>query len=115
MAVLHLVQTGKLSLDADVNQYLKSWKVPTNGFTEKTKITLRELLSHTAGVTVHGFPGYASDTPLPTPLTVIDQSQYGLDQPIAMESLLEPPWQNRSRLTQAVPITAMGKHKLDIQ
>ena len=72
MAVLHLVQTGKLNLDTDVNQYLKSWKVPANEFTEKTKITLRELLSHTAGMTVHGFPGYASDAPLPTLVQVLN-------------------------------------------
>src|ERR1700687_4721282 len=38
MAVLHIVQTGKLNLDTDLNQYLKSWKVPSNSFTEKTKI-----------------------------------------------------------------------------
>ena len=66
MAVMHLVQTGKLNLDTDVNEYLKSWRVPANDFTRKAKITLRELLSHTAGMTVHGFPGYASDAPLPT-------------------------------------------------
>ena len=72
MAVMHLVQAGKLNLDTDVNQYLKSWKVPSNSFTEKTKITLRELLSHTAGMTVHGFPGYASDTPLPTLVQVLN-------------------------------------------
>jgi CubicO group peptidase (beta-lactamase class C family) len=72
MAVMHLVQTGKLNLDTDVNQYLKSWKVPTNDFTQKTTITLRELLSHTAGMTVHGFPGYASDAPLPTLVQVLN-------------------------------------------
>lgn len=72
MAVMHLVQTGKLNLDTDVNLYLKSWKIPSNSFTEKTKITLRELLSHTAGMTVHGFPGYASDATLPTLLQVLN-------------------------------------------
>ncbi len=66
MAVLRLVQSGKLNLDADVNQYLKTWKIPANAFTERAKVTLRELLTHTAGLTVHGFPGYASDAPLPT-------------------------------------------------
>ena len=72
MAVMHLVQTGKLNLDTDVNQYLKSWKVPSNSLTEKAKVTLRELLSHTAGMTVHGFPGYASDAPLPTLVQVLN-------------------------------------------
>jgi CubicO group peptidase (beta-lactamase class C family) len=72
MAVLHLAEAGKLDLDADVNQYLKRWKVPANTFTEKTKVTLRELLTHTAGMTVHGFPGYASDSALPTLLQVLN-------------------------------------------
>jgi CubicO group peptidase (beta-lactamase class C family) len=72
MAVMHLIQTGKLNLDTDVNQYLKSWKVPANSLTEKTSVTLRELLSHTAGVTVHGFPGYASDEPLPTLVQILN-------------------------------------------
>jgi CubicO group peptidase (beta-lactamase class C family) len=72
MAVMHLVQIGKLNLDTDVNQYLKSWRIPASDFTQKTKITLRELLSHTAGMTVHGFPGYASDAPLPTLVQVLN-------------------------------------------
>jgi CubicO group peptidase (beta-lactamase class C family) len=72
MAVLHLAESGKLGLDADVNQYLKTWKVPANIFTEKTKVTLRELLTHTAGMTVHGFPGYASDAARPTVVQVLN-------------------------------------------
>lgn len=71
LAVLRLVQSGKLDLDTDVNRYLKTWKVPDNEFTAKTKVTLRELLTHTAGMTVHGFPGYASDAPLPTVTQVL--------------------------------------------
>jgi CubicO group peptidase (beta-lactamase class C family) len=72
IAVLHLAESGKLDLDADVNQYLKTWKVPANTFTEKTKVTLRELLTHTAGMTVHGFPGYASDSARPTLAQVLN-------------------------------------------
>ena len=72
MAVLHLAESGKLKLDADVNQYLKTWKVPSNTFTEKTKVTLRELLTHTAGITVHGFPGYASDATRPSVVQVLN-------------------------------------------
>jgi CubicO group peptidase (beta-lactamase class C family) len=48
-----------------VNRYLKRWKVPANRFTDQTKVTLRELLSHTAGMTVHGFPGYKVTDRLP--------------------------------------------------
>jgi CubicO group peptidase (beta-lactamase class C family) len=72
LAVLRLVESGKLNLDTDVNQYLKSWKVPENSFTEHSKVTLRRLLSHSAGMTVHGFPGYASDEPAPTLAQVLN-------------------------------------------
>jgi CubicO group peptidase (beta-lactamase class C family) len=72
MAVLRLVQSNKLNLDVDVNQYLKSWKVPQNRFTEQKIVTLRELLTHTAGMTVHGFPGYASDAAVPTIVQVLN-------------------------------------------
>lgn len=75
LAVMRLVQSGKLDLDADVNTYLKTWKVPENEFTRNSKITLRELLSHTAGMTVHGFPGYASDEPRPTTIQILNGSK----------------------------------------
>src|SRR5262249_39243542 len=54
LGVLHLVQEGRLSLDKDVNSYLRSWNVPENEFTKEKKVTLRRILSHTAGLTVHG-------------------------------------------------------------
>ena len=72
LAALRLAEAGKLDLDADVNSYLKSWKVPASKFTDDKKVTVRELLSHTAGMTVHGFPGYAGDAPLPTLRQMLD-------------------------------------------
>jgi CubicO group peptidase (beta-lactamase class C family) len=72
LGALHWVQMGKLDLDADVNQYLKTWKIPTNAFTDQKPVTLRELLSHTAGMTVHGFPGYAGDAPVPNLRQILD-------------------------------------------
>ncbi|MEP7274190.1 MAG: serine hydrolase [Acidobacteriota bacterium] len=66
LAALRLVEQGKLSLDEDVNLKLKTWRVPENELTRKQKVTLRRLLSHSAGLTVHGFPGYAADAPVPT-------------------------------------------------
>src|SRR6202040_2037801 len=71
-AVLRLVEQRKLNLDVDVSQYLRSWKPPTNKFTEQKKVTLRELLSHTAGSTVHGFGGYAAGKPVPTLVQVLN-------------------------------------------
>lgn len=72
MACLRLVQEGKLSLDADVNTYLTSWKFPSDPVAAGKPITLRELLTHTAGTTVHGFPGYASTEPVPTLVQVLN-------------------------------------------
>ena len=72
LAALHLVEEGKLSLDEDVNAKLKSWKVPDNEFTKEQKVTLRRIVSHSAGLTVHGFPGYASGEPVPTAVQVLD-------------------------------------------
>ena len=69
---LRLVEEGMLDLDEDVNTKLRSWKVPENEFTEKEKVTVRRILDHTAGTTVHGFRGYAEDEPVPTILQVLD-------------------------------------------
>lgn len=72
MGTLRLVQEGRLALDVDVNSKLRSWKVPENEFTKEEKVTLRRLLSHSAGLTVHGFPGYAADAPVPALSQILD-------------------------------------------
>ena len=66
LGALKLVQQGRLSLDEDVNRKLVSWKVPENPYTRSEKVTLRRLLTHTAGLTVHGFARYRPDLPVPT-------------------------------------------------
>lgn len=70
--LLRLVEEGKLTLDAPVNSYLTSWRVPENRFTSREKVTLRRLVSHSAGLTVHGFPGYAAGDTLPTVPQILD-------------------------------------------
>jgi CubicO group peptidase (beta-lactamase class C family) len=69
---MKLVQDGKLDLDEDINTYLKAWKLQESELTKTNKVTLRNLLSHTAGVTVHGFPGYSPDVELPTLIQVLN-------------------------------------------
>lgn len=71
LAVLKLVEDNKLDLDTDVNEYLTDWKVPESKFTEEEKVTLRNLLTHTAGMTVHGFPGYKPNDTFPDITTVL--------------------------------------------
>ena len=70
--MMHLVDEGKLALDEPINTYLKSWKLPDNRFTAQEKVTLRRIASHSAGLTVHGFPGYAVTDPVPTVPQVLD-------------------------------------------
>jgi CubicO group peptidase (beta-lactamase class C family) len=64
---LRLADQGRLALDEDVNARLRAWRVPdgapnTNG----QSVTLRRLLSHTAGLSVDGYPGYRPGTSVPT-------------------------------------------------
>jgi CubicO group peptidase (beta-lactamase class C family) len=66
IGVMSLVERGKLSLDAPVNSMLHTWKLPENALTTATPVTLRMLLSHSGGTSVHGFPGYAIDVKRPT-------------------------------------------------
>jgi len=72
LGALRLVSEGKLSLDEDVNAKLVTWRIPDNEFTRDEKVTLRRLMSHTAGLTVHGFPGYPMDSQLPTVVQVLN-------------------------------------------
>lgn len=65
-AALDMVEDGLLALDAPVNAALTGWTIPGNSFTEGHPVTLRQILAHTAGLTVHGFPGYAEGESVPT-------------------------------------------------
>jgi CubicO group peptidase (beta-lactamase class C family) len=86
MAALHLVEAGKLDLDADVNGYLTSWQVPANGDWQP-RITLRQLLSHTAGLTIHGFPGYHPSQPLPTIVQVLNGAAPANTDPVVVNAI----------------------------
>lgn len=69
---LRLVEEGKLDLDTDINQYLTKWKVEESKFTQENPVTLRKILSHTAGFTVHGFDDYLPEEELPTTLDILN-------------------------------------------
>ena len=72
LGALKCVEDGRLNLDSDVNRSLKQWQVPENEFTKDEKVTLRRILSHSAGLTVHGFPGYPTSSRLPTTIQILD-------------------------------------------
>ena len=82
---MYFVETGYLSLDENVNGKLISWKVPENWFTKRKKVTLRKLLSHSAGMTVHGFRGYAEGEKIPTLLQILDGKPPANNDPIRVD------------------------------
>ena len=84
-AALYLVEHGKLSLDDDVNEKLRTWKVPENEFTKDQKVTLRRLMSHSAGLTVHGFPGYDLNEPVPTLVQILNGEKPANTAPIRVD------------------------------
>jgi CubicO group peptidase (beta-lactamase class C family) len=85
LAAMRHAEQGKWSLDANINEKLVSWKVPDNDFTKEQKVTLRRLLSHTAGLTVHGFPGYAVTEPLPTVRQILDGEKPANTAPVRVD------------------------------
>lgn len=72
LIALRFVEQGKLGLDRDINSYLTSWELPSEARLAPQPVTLRELLSHTAGLNVHGFPGYPVGARLPSVVEVLD-------------------------------------------
>lgn len=61
-----------LDLDTNVNALMTSWQMPEHAWQGSEDVTLRRLLSHTAGTTVHGFPGYAKGEDVPTLVQLLD-------------------------------------------
>ena len=92
MGTLRLVEQGILDLDSPVNDKLVSWKVPENEFSEKEKVTLRRLLTHSAGLTVSGFPGYATSEQIPTLVQVLDGEKPANTPPVRVDMIPGSQW-----------------------
>jgi CubicO group peptidase (beta-lactamase class C family) len=88
MIALHLVEAGLLDLDADANEFLHSWKIPKSKHTQavsdgvQRNVTLRGLLSHTAGMNIFGYPGYSSGSELPTLHQVLNGEPPATSKPV---------------------------------
>lgn len=65
-------QDNSLDLDANINTLLKSWQLPAHAWLGTSNVTLRRLLSHSAGTTVHGFGGYAAGEDVPSIIDVLE-------------------------------------------
>ena len=88
VGILKLVQEGKLNLDSDINIYLKSWKFPYDSLSKGKKITIANLLSHTAGLTVHGFDGYEKGDTIPALIQILNGEKPANNK--AIRSMHEP-------------------------
>lgn len=69
---MKLVAAHRFALEDTANSRLTSWRIPDDAFTKGQPVTLKELWTHTAGMTVHGFPGYAAGAPVPTVVQVLE-------------------------------------------
>lgn len=88
VGVLRLVQDKRLDLNADINSYLKSWRFPYDTVSHGKTISVAHLLSHTAGLTVHGFAGYEPGDTIPTLQQVLDGTPPANSDPV--RSMFEP-------------------------
>ena len=92
VGALALVDMGSLSLDEDVNDRLRSWRVPANEYTSQ-KVTLARLLDHTAGFAGgEFFPGYAVDEPLPSLRQILDGLAPARNPPVRVGSIPGSKW-----------------------
>lgn len=92
MGALRLVDERKLTLDGNVNDKLLTWKVPENVFTAREKVTLARILSHTSGLTVHGFAGYDRKSVVPSVLQVLNGTAPANSAPILVDTTPGARW-----------------------
>lgn len=72
MITLKQVDNKKLDLNKDVNDYLTQWKIPSNRNTRDYSVTLKNILSHTAGLSVHGFGDFQPGERLPNTVEILN-------------------------------------------
>ena len=82
--IMKLVENNKLDLDAPVENYLTRWQLPESEFDSK-KVTIRSLLSHTGGISVHGYPGFPPKAKLPS----LEASLNGENGPVRANEKVE--------------------------
>lgn len=87
VAALRLVDRGALALDRDVNDDLTAWRVPASALTRDHPVTLRGLLSMTAGIGVPGYLGYPSGAPLPSLIQILDGARPANSTPVRVEAV----------------------------
>ena len=110
LGMLRLVEQGVLDLDADVNEMLMSWRVPPNA-SWQPRVTLRQIASHSAGLTVGGFPGYARGAALPTLREILTGSAPANTPGIRVDTLPGRRVPLRRRRHDRAATGARGRHR----
>ncbi|MEO9483995.1 MAG: serine hydrolase domain-containing protein [Ekhidna sp.] len=102
---LRFAEQNELDLDEDINSYLKSWKVPENEFTKEKKVTLRNLLNHSAGIHPRGTGSYNIKAEIPTLVQVLSGTPPASNEPLTVNK--EPNESVRFAYASYVPIQQM--------
>jgi CubicO group peptidase (beta-lactamase class C family) len=92
-ALMKYRQDNGLNIDVDVNTLLKSWQLPDHQWASENKVTLRKLLSHSAGTTVHGFAGYTDGSDVPSITSLLNGVKPANSAPVVVD--IEPGTQFR--------------------
>lgn len=102
---LRVVEQNKLNLDENVNSYLTSWKVPENEFTKEKKVTIKNLLNHSAGIHPRGTGSYSIHEEIPTLAEILNGTYPAKNEPVTVNK--EPGESVRFAYTSYVPIQQM--------
>jgi len=86
VTALKMVENGQIELEKPINNYLTSWKIAENDYTKKTPITLRMLLSHSAGTSQTSYFGFKPTQPLPTIVEILSGAKISETRPVVVNS-----------------------------
>ena len=86
VTALKMVEKKQIALEAPINNYLSSWKIADNDFTRKTPVSLRMLLSHTAGTSQTSYFGFTPNQPLPNLVEILSGTKISESRPVVVNS-----------------------------
>ncbi len=86
VTALKMVENSQIDLEKPINNYLSSWKISENDFTKKTPVTLRMLLSHSAGTSQSSYFGFTPTQPLPTIVEILSGAKISETRPVVLNS-----------------------------
>lgn len=90
VAVLRLVDQGRLDLDRSANTYLSRFRLKDADGIPADDVTIRALLTHSAGVNAPSFPGFERKADLPSLLDILNGTDKAETPPIHVSHPLGP-------------------------